>query len=433
MHVRLPNEGNEHVDVGELNHSSSNALLTISEVTTVKAVETLMIGSPSTMSTRNGRRPQRAKDEMTAPMDSLCILASSRAASTTSLSISKVVRTSRCQCISMRTTLFLIGRGCRSWYTVGMVPDEVARSAGLVPQWARRRIAIEPLAGGITNRNFVAVVDGTRYVLRVPGERTELLGIDRAGEQQAARRAAELGIGPPIVGDLPTIGTLITELVPGHHLTGDGFIARLDGVVSHIRRLHDSGPLDSSFAIHRIVEAHGRDGALYGVTVPPIFSELVEQSHRIEAAFATAPQPLVACHNDLLPANVLFADERVWLLDYEYAGMNERFFDLGNLSVNAGLDDAADERLLRLYLGRQPNESAWARLQLMKIMSEFREGMWAVVQQAISTLDTDFVTYAEERLGNCERLVGATEYESWLLAATDPVQSWSDNDDDNES
>ncbi len=313
--------------------------------------------------------------------------------------------------------------------------DEVVRLAGLVPQWAGRRIAIEPLAGGITNRNFVATLDaglagearlgsvaGGQYVLRVPGERTELLGIDRAGEQQAARRAAELGIGPPIVGDLPIIGTLITELVPGHHLRGDGFIARLDGIVSLIRRLHDSGPLDSSFAIHRIVEAHGRDAALHGVTVPPIFSELVEQSHRIEAAFAVAPQPLVACHNDLLPANVLFADERVWLLDYEYAGMNERFFDLGNLSVNACLDAAADECLLRLYLGRLPNESACARLQLMKIMSEFREGMWAVVQQAISTLDTDFVTYAEERLGNCERLVGATEYESWLRAATDPVQ-----------
>jgi thiamine kinase-like enzyme len=110
----------------------------------------------------------------------------------------------------------------------------------------------------------------------------------------------------------------------------------------------------------------------------------------------------------------------VWLLDFEYAGMNDPFFDLGNLSVNSALNPAADERMLALYFG-QITRASWARLQLMKMMSEFREGMWAVVQQAISKLDTDFVAYANERLGNCERLAARPEFETWLTDAARPV------------
>ena len=112
--------------------------------------------------------------------------------------------------------------------------------------------------------------------------------------------------------------------------------------------------------------------------------------------------------------------DRVWLLDFEYAGMNERMFDLGNLSVNCGLTADDDDRLLREYSGRAPDRRRCARLELMKIMSEMREGMWAVVQQAISTLDTDFVAYADERLGNCERLVAMPDFERWLDEAAGP-------------
>jgi thiamine kinase-like enzyme len=274
--------------------------------------------------------------------------------------------------------------------------------------WRGKTIDIRPLTGGITNRNYVATVDGREFVLRVPGERTELLGIDRAHEAEAAMRAAQLGIGPPVAGALPDVGTLITELVPGHHLDPAPFIEHLDDVVPLLQRFHHSGPLAGAFPIHRVVEWHARDAAAHGASLPAVFDELHQVSRRIEAAFGAAPLPSVPCHNDLLPANVLFGDGRVWLLDFEYAGMNDRFFDLANLSVNCGLGDAADERLLEAYFG-DVTMPMRARLTLMKVMSEFREGMWAVVQQAISTLDTDFASYADERLDSAARLASAAE------------------------
>ena len=287
-----------------------------------------------------------------------------------------------------------------------------------VQGWEHARIELTVLHGGITNTNYVARIDGVAAVVRIPGERTELLGIDRANEAEAARRAAELGLSPAVLSELPSIGTLITELVPGRHLEPTPFTARLADVVDMLRTFHGSGPLRGAFPIHRVVEWHARDASSHGVVPPRSYGLLHQQSRRIEAAFAANPLPPVPCHNDLLPGNVLFALEgnRAWLLDFEDAGMNDCFFDLGNLSVNCGLDAHGDAELLRLYFG-DITPARLARLQLMKVMSEFREGMWAVVQQAISTLDTDFVSYAAERLGNCERLAARPQFEQWLADA----------------
>ena len=296
------------------------------------------------------------------------------------------------------------------------------QAARRVPGWARTDLQIRPLPGGITNRNYVVTVGGTDYVVRMPGERTELLGIDRANEAEAATRAAQLGIGPPVLGELPGIGTLITELVPGQHATPEQFIERLASVVALLRRFHESGPVAGAFPIHRVVEWHVRDAGAHGVIAPSSYERLHQQSRRIERAFATSPMDPVPCHNDLLPSNVLFGPDRVWLLDFEYAGMNDVFFDLANLSVNSEFGTASDEHLLTLYFG-SISRSAWARLQLMKIMSEFREGMWAVVQQAISTLDTDFVSYADERLAHCEHLAASPTFETWLDDARHPPVS----------
>ena len=292
----------------------------------------------------------------------------------------------------------------------------IRRLAALVPRWANADLEIRPLAGGITNRNYLLAAQGERCVLRLPGERTDLLGIERASEVEAARRAAALGIGPPVLGELPGVGTLITQFVPGAHLEGARFAERLPDIIPMLRRFHCGGPLAGQFPIHRVVERHARDAAANGVAPPAAYGRLHRTSLRIEAAFAACATAPVPCHNDLLPANFLFEESRVWLLDYEYAGMNDPFFDLANLSINAGMDEAADERLLVLYFGAF-GKAAWARLQLMKVMSELREGMWGVVQQAISTLETDFAAYSSERLANCERLTGAPPFETWLEQA----------------
>jgi thiamine kinase-like enzyme len=303
----------------------------------------------------------------------------------------------------------------------GVVPADVAALVRSVPEWEGREITISPLEGGITNRNYRVDVGNGSFVIRLPGDRTELLGIDRAGEVEAARRAAHLGIGPRVVGVLPAVGTVITEFVEGEALVDASQLLaaeRLETVVDAVAALHRSGPLGTSFPIFRIIEQHTNDAVAHGAILPGFHAELAGVVARIEAVFAGVGGAAVPCHNDLLPANLLFAGDRLWLIDYEYAGMNLAMFDLANLSVNAGFDADADDRLLDRYVNRPPSDAARAQLALMKVVSEMREGMWALVQLGISDLaGFDFDRYAAERLQSCRARVTSRDFAAALAAA----------------
>ena len=289
--------------------------------------------------------------------------------------------------------------------------------AGLVrqvPGWQHAEIAVTLMEGGITNRNYRVEVDGRPCVVRIPGERTELLGIDRAGEAEASRRAAALGLAPAVIAELPGVGTLVTEFVDGKPATTDDLVAPgvLEDVVASIRQLHGSGPIGARFPIFRVVEWHARDAAANGGRVPAMYDELHRTAAMIERVLPGGDD--VPCHNDLLPANVLLAADRHWLIDFEYAGMNEPLFDLANLSVNCAFDEAADHRLLTAYDG-DASARRLAMLGLMKVMSELREGMWAVVQEAISALDhVDFGAYGRGRLDHCAELSRSSTFAAWL-------------------
>ena len=276
-----------------------------------------------------------------------------------------------------------------------------------------------PLDGGITNRNYRARLGGRDYVIRVPGKDTGLLGIDRGGERVANETAAGLGIAPPVAACLDEPQCIVTEFVGGTPATTEALLEPgvLERVTACIRRLHDAGPIAATFPIFRVVEWHARDAAANGVDPPAVYDELHEAALAIEAAFDPRSLESTLCHNDLLPANVLLAADRLWIIDYEYAGMNHAVFDLANLSVNCDFDDEADHRLLTAYDGDVSTQRL-AQLALMKVMSEMREGMWAVVQQAISTLThVDFGEYAATRLGHCRELCADSRFTTWLEQA----------------
>jgi thiamine kinase-like enzyme len=127
-------------------------------------------------------------------------------------------------------------------------------------------------------------------------------------------------------------------------------------------------------------------------------------------------QVIVPCHNDLLNANFIDDGERIRIVDWEYAGMGDRFFDLANFSINHEFAPADDERLLEAYFGDVRAGHANS-LRLMRFMSDYREAMWGVVQQAFSELDVDFVAYAEEHFARLHRTEGDPEFRRALAGA----------------
>ena len=293
--------------------------------------------------------------------------------------------------------------------------------ARTVPGWETADLAIEPLEGGITNRNFVVTHAEERFVLRVPGKDTELLGIDRANEARAAGLAAEAGVGPPVIAFLPASGCFVARFVEGAHIPVEDLRREdvLGSVVRSLRAFHACPPVPSSFNVFRVAEAYAATAEARGVMPPAAYAEAHALADRVEAAFDVNPAPLTTCHNDLLNANFLRDGDHTWVVDYEYAGMGDPFFDLGNLAVNNDLDDPAGELLLRLTHG-EVRDRHRARLALMRVMSDYREAMWGVVQQAISELDEDFEAYARKHFDRLLANAVALPLDDLLAAAGDP-------------
>ena len=162
-----------------------------------------------------------------------------------------------------------------------------------------------------------------------------------------------------------------------------------------VRRFHDGPAIPGLFIPFRIVEAYRALAMARGVDIPAAYGDAMVIARQIEVAFLRAPVEIRPCHNDLLNANFIDDGDRIRIVDWEYAGLGDPFFDLGNFSVNHGLTPAEDAVLLEAYEG-SARPARLARIYLMRIMSDFREAMWGVLQQGVSTLDVDFVAYAGE-------------------------------------
>jgi thiamine kinase-like enzyme len=276
-----------------------------------------------------------------------------------------------------------------------MDTTDVTSIVARVPGWSGRVRVVGPLGGGLTNRNVLVEVSGARYVVRVAGADTHLLGIDRHVEHLAAERAARLGFGPAVVAFVEPECCLITRFETGETLTAARVSEprRLEQIGAALRAFHESGPLPGVFDCFRVPGQHREAAEARGVRIPREYDLAAGRAAEIEAGFAASPEPRRPCHNDLLAANFIAAGDRLVILDWEYAGMNERTFDLGNLATNNALDAEGEHVLLESYFGSVTPRHR-ARLALMKIMGDFREAMWAVVQQGISSLDVDYVDYA---------------------------------------
>lgn len=279
-----------------------------------------------------------------------------------------------------------------------------------------RKARIDPLMGGITNRNFTAEVAGRRVVVRVAGQDTHLLGIDRRWECETAASMAKAGLAPPVLHADSEAGVLVCEFVEGRTLTPEALRDPLlfRRVVEAIREIHRLKRIPGSFSPFRTVGVYEKAAAERGVRLPANVKAALLLSARIEGALGS--RPLKPCHNDLLPGNFIDDGERLWIVDWEYAGMGDPAFDLGNFAINLELNAADCRRVVEIYGSPSP-EADLARLQLMRVASDLREAFWGFVQSAVSSLEFDFLGYGEKHLKRALASAAAAEMETWLVRA----------------
>ncbi len=284
-----------------------------------------------------------------------------------------------------------------------------------LPGWASADVKVSALGGGITNLNYRVDVNGESFVVRIPGKNSERLGIDRRREHACTVAASRTGVAPEVAFFLDAEGILITRFIAGRGVAAEelGHAGGIRRVVESLRRVHGGPAFPGTFSPFATVQDYLRlsRGA---APLPEDIEWMVDRAAALQRAMGAAvPRP---CHNDLLQANFIDDGRMIRILDWEYAAMGDPFFDLGNFAVHHGFSDAQETWLLEAYAGRATAADR-ARLKLMKILSDLREAMWAMVQVAISTLDYDFVAYGRKHFERYAGQLHDPRLAAWLAEA----------------
>jgi thiamine kinase-like enzyme len=271
---------------------------------------------------------------------------------------------------------------------------------------------------GLTNRVFKVELGNEALCLRIPGAGTASL-IDRRAEEMNARAAAQAGVAPEIV-HFDADGAMLTRFVdgapvtPAHLVKSPGALRR---TAAALRTLHVTAP--DFTGVFRAFETMERYLALVeaaGRRLPVRHRHVLQQAGALRAALAARPAELRPCHCDPTGRNIIDTGERVWLVDWEYAAMNDPMWDLAYFSVEAELTGRADLDLLTAYLGRPPHEVEAARLAVTKAGCELLAALWALVQGTQGNRVADFRGYAERTFSRAAERMGTAEFARQLEA-----------------
>lgn len=290
----------------------------------------------------------------------------------------------------------------------------------LIPRLQGKEVTFKRLSGGLTNFNYLIYAGDEKYVLRISSAATGLLGIDRKREVACSEAAFAAKVGPEVVAFLPDIpflldhSALLIGFCPGttlepEHFTQDGLLHR---VGETLRRCHDQpvpadlGEFCPFKTVHDYQQLTHERRATGQTELPAELPKALERFGKIKTELATGHAPCL-CHNDLLAANFIDDGVNIRIIDWEYGGLGDRFFDLGNLAVNLQLTESQEEALLRSYFGAARPEDL-RRLRLMRLVSDMREATWGLLQARISIVKPP-QEYMEHGRKHLERFLLASE------------------------
>ena len=270
--------------------------------------------------------------------------------------------------------------------------------------------------GGLTNLVF-RIGD---HCLRLPGKGTEEY-IDRANEAVAAREAAKAGVSPEVIHADAASGLMVTRFIPGAvTMSPAAFKARTGSPAragATFARLHRSGAVfPFRFELFAMIDDYLKILATKDVALPAGYHDVVAEAEAVRAALAAHPLPLAPCHCDPLCENFLDTGEKMWIVDWEYSGMNDPMWDLGDLSVEGEFDAAQDEEMLRAYFGAAPSANDRGRMVIYKAMCDLLWTLWGLIQLANDNPADDFRAYADIRFARCKALMATRAFATHVAA-----------------
>ncbi len=284
-----------------------------------------------------------------------------------------------------------------------------------VSDWAGKDISILPISGGLTNSNYKVLVGGKPYFVRIPGEKTELLAVDRRNEYFNSLAAAQAGVGPQVHYYVPEYQAMVLEYIEGVTMSNASLaVAGMPTRITQaIKRLHAGPRFLIDFNMFRLTEYYLEICHQHGIHIPQGYPQRLPTIKRIEQAMAVHPLPAMPCNNDLLAENYIDDGRAIRIIDYEYSGNNDPCFELGNTCQELKYSDACIGEVCEAYFGSSRMEMI-SRMKLNMIMSDVGWALWAAIQASISKIDYDFWGWAIERWGRAVEKMDSPEFPGWL-------------------
>lgn len=289
-----------------------------------------------------------------------------------------------------------------------------------VPVLAGKPRAIEELSGGLTNLNLKVTTPDGVYVARSNRRDPALLGIDRAEESFNTRAAELAGVGAPYVDFRPDLGLLVIGFIDGRTFTDADL--RVPGALGRVaeacRQLHAGPRFTNDFDMFTRQPFYVRTCRERGFPIPDDYEAYETDFRRIRAALAVNPVPTVPCNNDLLAGNIVDDGDKLWLIDYEYSGNNDPFFELGNSWTECRLDDEHLAELVTAYVGHE-SPALLARARLRAVTSRYGWALWGFIQAAVvdDDFEFDFHAWGMERFDKAVADFRSPEFQTWLDTA----------------
>jgi thiamine kinase-like enzyme len=296
--------------------------------------------------------------------------------------------------------------------------EEIAKVLAGILGLASDDPAIERI-GGLTNRNYKITLGGDRYVLRLAGAGTSEY-IDRAAEAQNARIAAAAGVNAQVLHFEVESGTMLARYVDDCLTMSEAAfkdLARVERAGSTFRRMHRfSEPFSGRFDVFAQIDEYLALLRRNNAKIPHGYEALQKEADAARLVLSERPAALAPCHNDPLAENFLDAPGRMYLVDWEYAGMNDPMWDLGDLSVEADFSPEQDEALLRAYFGGAPPAEQRGRMVLAKGLCDLVWTLWGLLQVMNDNPADDFWAYSVNRFERCKRLLASEEFGAAITA-----------------
>ena len=306
----------------------------------------------------------------------------------------------------------------------GMADDRLRQTFSRVPVFEGHSFesaAIERI-GGLNNRDYKVTIGDDAYVLRVPGEGTEEY-VDRAADEHAGRITAELGVNAEIVFYESGSGVQLTRFIENGVTMTPTLFKDLDAVRRAGRgfaKVHTSGrPFLTRFNDVEVAKDYLKILREKGSPLPEGYEDVQKEALVVREALAAKALPLVPSHNDPVPEQFLNTEERMYILDWEFAGNNDPMWDLGDLSVEAGFSEEQDRALLEAYCDGPFPDHLFSRMMLQKSMVFLLWTLWGALQVAnenplkpsdIHYPFDNFWDYTMDRFVRCQEIMGGPDF-----------------------